>query len=66
MINESLNPFNKQLDCEVLINIKAGRQALCAVQHFHLNIHQQGEEKRDEFVKQCQQVPVRFEKPIYG
>ena len=64
VINESMNPFCKQLDREVLFNIKTGRQASSVVKHFLLNIREHGEEKRDKFVKQCQQDPGRFEKAI--
>ncbi len=64
LIKETINLFDKQLQKEVLFNIKTGRRASDTVQKFLLNILKNREEKRDEFAEDSKEDVARFEKPI--
>ena len=63
-IVETLNPFDRNLPQDKLFNIKTGRQASDKVEKFLLQITQNGEEKRDAFVGECQSDPERFERAV--
>ena len=63
-IKSMLNPFLKDIHKDVLFNIKTGRQASASVENYLLTAKKVGDEKRDQFVQECQDDANRFEKSI--
>ena len=63
-IKSTLNPFAKEINKDALFNIKTGRQASDSVEKYLLNFSKVGIEERDKFVKECNEDPQRFEKPM--
>ena len=59
------NPFSEN-DCKVaLFNLRSGRQASITTENFLQNVLDDGVNRRDLFIKQCQEDESRFEKANY-
>ena len=59
-----INPFDASIIKNVLFNIKAGRKASPAADHYLLSVISKGECKRDTFINECNGDHNRFEKAI--
>ena len=59
-----INQFDSSVNKDVLFNIKTGRKASPDAEKYLLSVISEGERRRDEFMKECQDNPVRFEKSI--
>ena len=64
MIQETINPFDVNLDPEKLYNISRGLAAMDSTQLFLLNVFKNGKNERKKFIEECSQNSLRFEKPI--
>ena len=64
MIQETINPFDVNLDPEKLYNISTGLAAMDSTQLFLLNVFKNGKNERKKFIEECSQNSLRFEKPI--
>lgn len=60
----NLNPFDENVEKESLFNISNGQAAKEDIEKFLLSIEKCGELQRESFVKECEEDPYRFEKPI--
>ena len=63
-ISDMVNPFDPTIDKDILINIKTGRKASELAEQYLLSVLSEGESKRDNFLKECEEDPKRFEKSI--
>lgn len=63
-INNTMNPFDDNIDKNVLFNISTGRAASENVTNFLQNIKEEGHKQKLNFISECCSVPGRFEKPI--
>ena len=63
-ITETMNPFDENLNKNILFNIKTGRKANIEAEEYLLNIFNRGLEKRDTFVDACKNDANRFESTI--
>ena len=63
-ILDMVNPFDANINKDVLFNIKTGRKASPAAEQYLLSVISEGECKRDTFIKECDEDQSRFEKPI--
>ena len=63
-IREMINPFDASINKDVLFNIKTGRKASHAADHYLLSVISEGECKRDTFINECNGDHNRFEKAI--
>ena len=63
-IREMINPFDASINKDVLFNIKTGRKASQAADHYLLSVISEGECKRDTFINECNGDHNRFEKAI--
>ena len=63
-IREMINPFDASINKDLLVNIKTGRKASPAAQHYLLSVISEGECKRDTFINECNSDHNRFEKAI--
>ena len=63
-ICELINPFDASINKDVLFNIKTGRKASPAADHYLLSVISEGECKRDTFINECNGDHNRFEKAI--
>ena len=61
-IREMINPFYASINKDVLFNIKTGRKASPAADHYLLSVISEGECKRDTFINECNGDHNRFEK----
>ena len=59
-----INPFDASINKYVLFNIKSGRKASPAAEHYLLSVISKGECKRDTFINECNGDHNRFEKAI--
>ena len=64
MIQETMNPFDVNLDPDKLYNIGTGLAAVNSAQNVLLNAFKNGENVRKKFIEECSQDSRRFEKPI--
>ena len=63
-IREMINPFDASINKDVLFNIKTGKKASQAADHYLLSVISEGECKRDTFINECNCDHNRFEKAI--
>ena len=63
-IENHINPFDENLDKEVLFNIATGKAASAETADFLLNASRNGEKLRDEFINECAADPKRFHEQI--
>ena len=63
-IREMINPVDASIIKNVLFNIKAGRKASPAADHYLLSVISKGECKGDTFINECNGGHNRFEKAI--
>ena len=63
-IREMTNPFDASISKDVLFNIKTGRKASPATEHYLLSVISEQECKRDTFINECNGDHNRFEKAI--
>ena len=61
-IREMINPFDASINKDVLFNIKTGRKATPAAEHYLLSVISKGECKRDTFINECNGNYNIFEK----
>ncbi|XP_053595581.1 uncharacterized protein LOC103568398 isoform X1 [Microplitis demolitor] len=59
-----MNPFDENIDKNVLFNIATGKAASGNVAEFLINIKKRGHQQKLNFIEECNSVPGRFEKPI--
>ena len=64
MIQETMNPFDVNLDPDKLYNIGTGLAAVNSAQNVLLNAFKNGENVRKKFIEECSQDSRRFQKPI--
>lgn len=62
--DQFINPFDKGTPKEFLINISSGKAASEPVETFLLNIEENGNNKRQKFITECEEDISRFEKSI--
>ena len=63
-IKSRVNPFSLNTEPSVLCNIVSGRATSVNVADFLLSVNKQGEEKKVQFLKDCEIDEKRFDKPI--
>ena len=63
MIQETMNPFDVNLDPDKLYNTGKGLAAIDSTQNFLLNVFENGENERKKFIEECSQDSRRFKKP---
>ena len=61
---DMLNPFDRNINKEVLFNIKTGKKASPEAEKYLLSVMSAGETKRDQFISECGKDPKRFERSI--
>ena len=61
---DMLNPFDMHINKEALFNIKTGKKASPAAEKYLLSVMTEGENKRDQFLSECEEDPARFERTI--
>ena len=61
---DMINPFDAAINKDALFNIKTGRKATPAAEEYLLSVITEGENKRDDYTKECNEDESRFEKPI--
>ena len=61
---DMLNPFDRNINKDVLFNIKTGKKASAEAEDYLLNVISRGETKRDSFIAECGEDPTRFERSI--
>ena len=59
-----INPLDASINKDVLFNIKTGRKASPAAEHYLLSVISEGEWKRDTFINESNGDHNRFEKAI--
>ena len=59
-----INPLDASINKDVLFNIKTGRKASPAAEHYLLSVISEGEWKRDTFINEGNGDHNRFEKAI--
>ena len=64
VIKTTLNLFDKAVNENALFNIRTGRVLQRNGQEYLLTIKDEGEKRRDAFIKECTERPSRFEEPI--
>ena len=64
MIQETMSPFDVNLDPDKLYNTVTELAAMDSIQIFLLNVFKNGENERKKFIEECSQKSLRFEKPI--
>ena len=64
MIENSLNPFNKDADPDCLCNICAEKSCKKGTEDFLLNVESIGNEARKHFIQECVENPNRFKERI--
>ena len=62
MIQETMNPFDVNLDPDKLYNTGKGLAAMDSTQNFLLNVFENGENERKKFIEECSQDSRRFKK----
>ena len=62
-VKTRLNPFSTSIDKNFLFNISSGKAAPIEVESFLNNIEKLGNERREKFIKECDDE-TRFERPI--
>ena len=62
-IGSTTNPFKKGVQRDALFNLKTGKQASDSTESFLLNVLSEDEEKRNDFVTDCEEDSTRFERP---
>lgn len=63
-IQSTMNPFDNEGDPALLYNVSTGKPLPASVTTDLLRLDEIGQERRDEFVAQCQADPARFELSI--
>ena len=64
MIQETISPFDVNLDPNKLYNIGTELAAMNSTQIFLLNVFKNGENEQKKFIEECSQNSLRFKKPI--
>ena len=64
MIENSLNPFNKDADPDYLFNICTEKSCKKDAEDFLLNVESIGNEARKCFIQECIENPNRFEESV--
>ena len=64
MIENNLNPFNKDADPDRLFNICTGKSCKKVTKDFLLNVVSTGNETRKSFIQECVENSNRFEEWI--
>ena len=64
MIENNLNPFNKDADPDRLFNICTGKSCEKVTEDFLLNVVSTGNETRKSFIQECVENSNRFEEWI--
>ena len=63
-IEECINPFDRNLEKSILVNIDTGKGANPETAEFLMNVREIGKSKRESFIKEVNERPPRFEEPI--
>lgn len=63
-IKNTVNPFDNNIDTNVLFNISTGKAASPAVTDFLLTVKSMGNQQKLTFISECNSVSGRFEKLI--
>ena len=63
-IEESINPYDKNLEKNILVNIDTGKGASPETTDFLLNVVEKGKSKKESFIKEVNEHPSRFEDAI--
>ena len=63
-IEEKMDPFSVDLDKNELFNISSGRAVTHEISASLLKVREIGETAKLGFIKECNEGPSRFEKPI--
>ena len=63
-IEESINPFDKNLEKNILVNIDTGKGASPETTDLLLNVLEKGQSKKESFIKEVNERPSRFEDAI--
>ena len=61
-----MNPFNEEVNKELLFNIGTGKSSKQETAEFLLNVNKTGQKTRENFIIQCIKDPKRFEERIRG
>ncbi|GFW13416.1 uncharacterized protein TNCV_1879181 [Trichonephila clavipes] len=64
IFENDINPFDESLDKDSLYNIATVKLVPENVANFLLNIEQNGEDLRKQFITECAEDQNRFDKPI--
>ncbi|GFX94989.1 uncharacterized protein TNCV_3046211 [Trichonephila clavipes] len=64
IFENDINPFDESLDKDILYNITTAKLVPENVANFLLNIEQNGEDLRKQFITECAEDQNRFDKPI--
>ena len=64
MIEDSLNPFNKDANPVRLFNMRTGKSCKKITKDFLLNVQFIGNEVRKSFIQECEENPNRFKERI--
>ena len=64
IIENTINPFSNDVDKNQLFNIATGKSAAEETKKFLLNVRKLGKSLQEKFIKECNEDPGRFEKPI--
>ncbi|KYN03439.1 hypothetical protein ALC62_05715 [Cyphomyrmex costatus] len=63
-IKRNMNPFHNSLDKNCLYNISTGEAAPEAVENFLLNVEEDGDKERENFIESCINEPKNFDQAI--
>lgn len=63
-VEESLNPFQENLNPNYLYNLSSGKAASEDTANFLLNVISTGKHQLNSFIKECLLCPKRFDQPI--
>ena len=63
-IRDMLNPFDENINKDALFNIKTGKRTSSEAEKYLLNVIEEGEKRRDQFIAECGLDEGRFEKSL--
>ena len=64
VIEETMNPFSPNVSKDELFIISTGKATTKEASRFLLNVKKLGSDARKKFIRECNEDPARFEKPI--
>lgn len=63
-IKSTMNPFDSNIDKNILFNISTGKAASSDVTEFLINVKKNGNDQKSNFITECSSNSERFESPI--